>query len=591
MRVPRRTTRRAGAAVVLAAGTVVAGPAAPLAAQPPPLTAEVLRLCGTVTADAAQSSDDLVRGFAAGGGPGCPTDIHYLRGAGASWSTLRTPYRGQVVAAARDDTGTWLLYRATDGLRLGAYTAAGTFAPSRRITSDGADGVTGDVAAAQGDWWVVWTEPTGPFGTGELYQSKTYGGVVERQRLTTNALPDLEPSLALWPGGQAVLAWTRNDAPVEPDGSEVWVGTSTGGPWSTRPVFTAGRRDSGPDVYAFGATHVAFLRDGAPRYADDSSGLFSVSTFPRPEGAEAVQARVGALTGRSYLAWLELGEEFEPIVLATGVGGEWRRQVVTGVGPGGAGSLRLWSVVGRRDGATVLYSAGDRLVAATTTAFGLCVHGAIGAHYAALGGESGLLGPPVTCEAATPVLPGRYNHFERGSIYWSAATGAWEVHGAIRDTWARLGWENSPLGFPVTDETRTPDGRGAYSVFERGSVYWTPGTGAHDVRGAIRGAWARHRWEAGLLGFPLTGETPTPFSPGAFNHFEGGSVYWSPDTGAHEVHGAILARWAGLGWELSPLGFPVSDEYGVPGGRRSDFEGGHVTWTPAGGAVVSLDRP
>jgi uncharacterized protein with LGFP repeats len=66
-------------------------------------------------------------------------------------------------------------------------------------------------------------------------------------------------------------------------------------------------------------------------------------------------------------------------------------------------------------------------------------------------------------------------------------------------------------------------------------------------------------------------------------------VYWTPATGAHEVHGAILARWAALGWERSYLGYPVGDEYDLPGGRRSDFERGSVTWDAATGAVV--DRP
>jgi stage II sporulation protein D len=54
------------------------------------------------------------------------------------------------------------------------------------------------------------------------------------------------------------------------------------------------------------------------------------------------------------------------------------------------------------------------------------------------------------------------------------------------------------------------------------------------------------------------------------------------------VRGAIRARWAQLGWENSRLGFPTSDEYAIPGGRRSDFQGGYITWTPATGAVVRL---
>lgn len=64
---------------------------------------------------------------------------------------------------------------------------------------------------------------------------------------------------------------------------------------------------------------------------------------------------------------------------------------------------------------------------------------------------------------------GWYRHFENGSVFRAGLAGeldAFEVHGAIRDKWAGLGWEGSFLGFPITDETAAPDGRGRYSHFE-----------------------------------------------------------------------------------------------------------------------------
>ena len=44
-----------------------------------------------------------------------------------------------------------------------------------------------------------------------------------------------------------------------------------------------------------------------------------------------------------------------------------------------------------------------------------------------------------------------------------------------------MGGHNSDLGFPISDELTTPDGIGRYSVFEGGMIYWTPQTGAHPV--------------------------------------------------------------------------------------------------------------
>ena len=215
------------------------------------------------------------------------------------------------------------------------------------------------------------------------------------------------------------------------------------------------------------------------------------------------------------------------------------------------------------------------------------VQGAIRDRYVSLDGPCGFLGEPLTSELPTPARPGAYNDFEGGSIYWSAPTGAWEVHGDIRGTWSRLGRENGALGFPVTNENRTPDDPGAYNHFEGGSVYWSPAIGAREVRGSIRVTWARLGWENSTLGFPTTNELPTPTKPGAYNHFQAGSIYWSPATGAHEVRGAIREAWARRGWENSALGFPTSDEYAVPGGRASDFQFGRIVWTPQRGAVVS----
>jgi uncharacterized protein with LGFP repeats len=216
------------------------------------------------------------------------------------------------------------------------------------------------------------------------------------------------------------------------------------------------------------------------------------------------------------------------------------------------------------------------------------VKGAILAEYRAVGGPSGPLGFPLTNELTTPVrTEGRFSVFQYGSIYWTPRTGAHEVRGAIRNTWGALGWENSALGFPVTRELGTPDGRGRFNYFEGGSVYWTPATGAREVRGAILAQWASQGWERSFLGYPLTDELGTPNRYGRFNLFQAGSIYWSPATGAHSIGGAIRERWGSLGWENSFLGFPTTNEYSTSrGGRGQDFECGSIYWSPTGETVV-----
>jgi LGFP repeat-containing protein/peptidase C39-like protein len=102
------------------------------------------------------------------------------------------------------------------------------------------------------------------------------------------------------------------------------------------------------------------------------------------------------------------------------------------------------------------------------------VVGKIAEKYDALGSCSSLLGAPITEERGTPDGVGRYSVFEKGSIYWTPALGAHEVHGRIRDRWAVEGWEVGKLGYPISDEV--VDGDGRRSDFQHGSIHWTAAT-------------------------------------------------------------------------------------------------------------------
>ena len=148
---------------------------------------------------------------------------------------------------------------------------------------------------------------------------------------------------------------------------------------------------------------------------------------------------------------------------------------------------------------------------------------------------------------------------------------------AIDDKHAQLPWIGNPKDEGAgSDEGPLPDGRGTVRDFDNGSIYWSPETGAHEVHGAIRDKYGQTRkW----IGYPTTDETGCPDGVGRFNHFEHGSIYWTPETGAHEVHGAIRDKWQSMGWERSKLRYPTTDEHDIPGGRASNFQGGEIEWT------------
>jgi uncharacterized protein with LGFP repeats len=159
---------------------------------------------------------------------------------------------------------------------------------------------------------------------------------------------------------------------------------------------------------------------------------------------------------------------------------------------------------------------------------------------------------------------------------------------AIDDKWRELPWIGGPVDEGAgSGEMAMPDGRGRARDFEHGSIYWTPQTGAHEVHGDIRVKWSQLGGTSRFLGYPQTDETGCPDGQGRFNHFEGGSIYWRSDIGPHEVHGAIRDLWAQMGWERGRLGYPLSDEHNFQSGRASTFQHGTITWTPTGGPVVA----
>jgi hypothetical protein len=201
----------------------------------------------------------------------------------------------------------------------------------------------------------------------------------------------------------------------------------------------------------------------------------------------------------------------------------------------------------------------------------------------------------VATSAEYTVGPGKCEDFQRGVICWSPATGAHEVHGANYILYRASGGAGGFLGFPTTDELVTADGVGRYNHFSGSasggaSIFWTPATGSHEVHGGNRALWASLGWERGPLGYPTTDELVTADGVGRYNHFSGSasggaSIFWSPATGSHEVHGGIRAVWASLGWEQGRLGYPTSDEYAVPGGRASNFQRGRLVWDAQTGVI------
>ncbi len=98
-------------------------------------------------------------------------------------------------------------------------------------------------------------------------------------------------------------------------------------------------------------------------------------------------------------------------------------------------------------------------------------------------------------------------NFSSGKIFFTPGTGAHLIYGAILDKYQDLGGPaDSDLGWPTIDEVTGllgPDSRvSTFSASDKPAIFWTPDTGAWVVRGAINAAWDKLGGSGGTLGVP-----------------------------------------------------------------------------------------
>ena len=100
-----------------------------------------------------------------------------------------------------------------------------------------------------------------------------------------------------------------------------------------------------------------------------------------------------------------------------------------------------------------------------------------------------------------------------------------------RDRWISLGGENSKLGEVKNDGVCGLVKSGCYQAFSTGNIYWTSATGAYDVSGGIYQAYLAYGTEWGVLGYPTSGEQKDSNGT-TYQTFENGVIYWNGNRGA-----------------------------------------------------------
>jgi hypothetical protein len=166
------------------------------------------------------------------------------------------------------------------------------------------------------------------------------------------------------------------------------------------------------------------------------------------------------------------------------------------------------------------------------------------------------------------------------ATYYSPATGRHTTKGAIRNKYIALGGPQGTLGYPTSEEHTIPGG--ASQSFQHGQIHWSARTGAHYDRGAIQSYWRAHGWQMGWLGFPSGDELKV--HGGVSQTFQHGTVFWSARSGAHAVHDGILNEFGHTRYEQGYLGFPIGDERKIHGGASQAFQHGQIHWSARSGA-------
>lgn len=154
---------------------------------------------------------------------------------------------------------------------------------------------------------------------------------------------------------------------------------------------------------------------------------------------------------------------------------------------------------------------------------------------------------------------------------------------AINQAWRAAGGFAGPMGARQGGQS-TLSGGGVVQAYAGGKVYYTPATGAHAVTGAILSKYESAGGPTGDLGFPIATEADGGAPNSRMTVFSASDkpvIFWTPDNGAIVVRGAINAAWTKLGGAAGKLGVPTGEQKVDGDTVTQKFSGGAISWNQA----------
>jgi uncharacterized protein with LGFP repeats len=249
------------------------------------------------------------------------------------------------------------------------------------------------------------------------------------------------------------------------------------------------------------------------------------------------------------------------------------------------------------DSRNTTFSAGDDPVIFWTPDTGAwVVRGPINAAWDKLGGSAGTLGVPTADETyngsvIAQTFTGGQLSYDMDSKQFTTVppdlagqltdlTIPTDATSAINTAWRAAGGASGPLGLRQGDQ-KVVGANGAEQDFAGGKVFFSPGTGAHVVSGAILAQYESLGGPTGDFGFPSAGEADGGVPGSRVSAFAGAGgpvIFWTADHGAIPVRGAMKAAWDKLGGAAGALGVPVADQNTDGDTVSQKFSGGQVAW-------------
>lgn len=199
------------------------------------------------------------------------------------------------------------------------------------------------------------------------------------------------------------------------------------------------------------------------------------------------------------------------------------------------------------------------------------------------GGREGRFGYPATHTDFGLRDGGVSQGYQKGLVVYSPSTGTRLVSGAVKAHWLSAGAQDGALGYPLGEETR--QGKYVYQIFQRGTVYWSADTGAHGAtRGDILNRYREFGEATGKLGLPLSDEVPR--DEGVAQQFQHGWLVWSPSTGAKLVPNETYRIWAA---NPGRFGWPRRDAWVDQRGTHVAFQSVETIWDPRTSELYSAE--